>query len=69
VASLRKRTITQRSDPLRRGGVRSRWRRPVPPRRAPNLGDRIATGRAYLDTDDKLVFYCAECAKREFGNP
>jgi hypothetical protein len=25
--------------------------------------------RAYLDTDgDKLVFYCAECAEREFGD-
>jgi hypothetical protein len=23
--------------------------------------------RAYLDTDDELVFYCPECAKREFG--
>jgi hypothetical protein len=23
--------------------------------------------QAYLDTDDKLVFYCAECAEREFG--
>jgi hypothetical protein len=23
--------------------------------------------RAYLDTDDKLVFYCSECAEREFG--
>ena len=22
--------------------------------------------RAYLDTDDELVFYCAECAEREF---
>ena len=22
--------------------------------------------RAYLDTDDELVFYCPECAKREF---
>jgi hypothetical protein len=25
--------------------------------------------RAYLDTDDQLVFYCAECAEREFGSP
>jgi hypothetical protein len=24
--------------------------------------------RAYLDTDDSLVFYCAECAEREFGS-
>jgi hypothetical protein len=23
--------------------------------------------RAYLDTDDELVFYCPECAEREFG--
>ena len=23
--------------------------------------------RAYLDTDDKLVFYCPQCAEREFG--
>jgi hypothetical protein len=23
--------------------------------------------RAYLDTDDKLVFYYSECAGREFG--
>jgi hypothetical protein len=23
--------------------------------------------RAFLDTDDKLVFYCAECAEQEFG--
>jgi RNase P subunit RPR2 len=23
--------------------------------------------RAYLDTDDELVFYCRECAEREFG--
>ena len=22
--------------------------------------------RAYLDTDDELVFYCPECAEREF---
>lgn len=22
--------------------------------------------RAYLDTDDNLVFYCAGCAEREF---
>lgn len=22
---------------------------------------------AYLDTDDELVFYCPECAEREFG--
>jgi hypothetical protein len=25
--------------------------------------------RAYLDTEDQLVFYCAECAAREFGSP
>jgi hypothetical protein len=24
--------------------------------------------RAYFDTDDELVFYCPECAKREFDN-
>jgi hypothetical protein len=29
----------------------------------------IERWRAYLDTDDGLVFYCAECAEREFGNP
>ena len=23
--------------------------------------------RAYLDTDDELVFYCPECAEPEFG--
>ena len=23
--------------------------------------------RAYLDTNSELVFYCAECAEREFG--
>jgi hypothetical protein len=23
--------------------------------------------RAYLGTDDELVFYCPECAGREFG--
>jgi hypothetical protein len=23
--------------------------------------------RAFLDTDDELVFYCPECAAREFG--
>jgi hypothetical protein len=23
--------------------------------------------RAYLDTDSELVFYCSECAEREFG--
>jgi hypothetical protein len=23
--------------------------------------------RAYLDTDSELVFYCPECADREFG--
>jgi hypothetical protein len=23
--------------------------------------------KAYLDTDDVLVFFCPECAKREFG--
>jgi hypothetical protein len=23
--------------------------------------------RAYLDTEDELVFYCPECAEREFG--
>jgi hypothetical protein len=23
--------------------------------------------RAYLDTGDKLVFYCVDCAEREFG--
>jgi hypothetical protein len=23
--------------------------------------------RAYLDTDDELVFFCPECAEREFG--
>jgi hypothetical protein len=23
--------------------------------------------RAYLDTDDKLLFYCSACAEREFG--
>ena len=28
-----------------------------------------ARWRAYLDTDDELVFYCAECAEREFGSP
>jgi hypothetical protein len=25
--------------------------------------------RAYLDTDNELVFYCPECAEREFGDP
>lgn len=25
--------------------------------------------RAYLDTDDEIAFYCAECAEREFGEP
>ena len=24
--------------------------------------------RAYFDTDDKLVFYCRECAERESGH-
>jgi hypothetical protein len=24
--------------------------------------------RAYLDTDSELVFYCPNCAKREFGD-
>jgi hypothetical protein len=24
-------------------------------------------GKAYLDTDDELVFYCPEFAEREFG--
>lgn len=23
--------------------------------------------RAYLDTDDELVFFCSECAEREFA--
>jgi hypothetical protein len=23
--------------------------------------------RTYLDTDDELVFYCPDCAEREFG--
>jgi hypothetical protein len=23
--------------------------------------------RAYFDTDDELVFYCPQCAEREFG--
>jgi hypothetical protein len=23
--------------------------------------------QAYLDTEDELVFYCVECAEREFG--
>jgi hypothetical protein len=23
--------------------------------------------RAYLDTDNELVFYCPECAEREFS--
>jgi hypothetical protein len=23
--------------------------------------------RAYLDTDDELVFYCSDCAEREFA--
>jgi hypothetical protein len=23
--------------------------------------------RAYLDTNDELIFYCPECANREFG--
>ena len=23
--------------------------------------------KAYLDTDDVLVFFCLDCAKREFG--
>ena len=29
----------------------------------PDDGDRR---RAYFDTDDELVFYCPECAEREF---
>jgi hypothetical protein len=33
-------------------------------RRLPDDDDRW---RAYLDTDDELVFYCPECAEREFG--
>jgi hypothetical protein len=24
--------------------------------------------KAYLDTDDELVFYCPKCAEREFGD-
>jgi hypothetical protein len=24
--------------------------------------------RAYVDTDSELVFYCPECAEREFGD-
>jgi hypothetical protein len=24
--------------------------------------------RAYFDTDDELVFFCPECAEREFDN-
>ena len=24
---------------------------------------------AYLDTDSEIVFYCPECAEREFGQP
>jgi hypothetical protein len=31
------------------------------------LPDDDECWRAYLDIDDKLVFYCPECAKREFG--
>jgi hypothetical protein len=29
----------------------------------PDDGERW---RAFLDTDDELVFYCPECAEREF---
>jgi hypothetical protein len=31
------------------------------------LSDGEERWRAYLDTDDELVFYCKECAEREFG--
>ncbi len=31
------------------------------------LPDDEERWRAYLDTDDELVFYCPECAGREFG--
>jgi hypothetical protein len=31
------------------------------------LPDDAERWRAYLDTDDELVFYCPECAEREFG--
>ena len=24
--------------------------------------------RAYLDADHSIIFYCAECAEREFGS-
>jgi hypothetical protein len=30
-------------------------------------GRRGTLARAYLDTDDEVVFYCPECAEREFG--
>ena len=30
----------------------------------PDDGDRF---QAYFDTHDELVFYCPECAGREFG--
>jgi hypothetical protein len=29
-------------------------------------GDRR---KAYFDTDDQLVFFCPDCAEREFGQP
>jgi uncharacterized Zn-finger protein len=31
------------------------------------LPDDHERWRAYLDTDDELVFYCPYCAEREFG--
>jgi hypothetical protein len=31
------------------------------------LPDDEERWRAYLDTDSEIVFYCSECAEREFG--
>jgi hypothetical protein len=32
------------------------------------LPDDVDRWRAFLDTDEALVFYCARCAEREFSD-
>jgi hypothetical protein len=32
------------------------------------LPDDQERWQAHFDTDDELVFFCPECAEREFGN-
>jgi hypothetical protein len=41
-------------------------RSPSCARDAATVPDDDERWRAYFDTDDELVFYCPECAEREF---